>query len=699
MTDTHETDSKAKADTTSDPSPDGPVTPRYSQRWKQYRNASLQKYAFPFKPYRKGQRDMMACVYTAIRDRRHGLIQAPTGIGKTLGTLYPALKAMGKGHCDKIFYLAARTTGKMVARQACDSMRATGAALSYVEIVSKEKVCFNTLNPKQCDECAYGLGYENRIDDALETGCAREALHRADVEEVARAHRVCPFELSLDLSLKMDVIICDYNYAFDPRVYLKRYFDKEDTGRFVFLVDEGHNLVDRGRSMFSAQIASGHLKSTRLMFADKHPKEAGAIARVEKQLSTLAAKSSTLAEAKKPAHLIYNDTRRALGNRNEADTAVLYAVPESLTKSIKSCLTTLGKWLENTDNVKFRTEISDVYYQLTIFFETADTFDAHYRLFVESRDDDIRLNIYCIDPSTHLADRFKKCVCAVVFSATLFPMDYYRQVLGLNDNCLQLQLPSPFPPENLRVMHHPVNTTYRHREANIKVVVEKIHQMLQHQPGNYLVFFPAYTYMEQVFEQFIRKYSHHRAFKQESSMSESERLHFIDKFQTPQAPGAQGSGDEQFQTSPHTYFQSSRQTSLFQSATETPRENPTLNASNDALRDTKNNASTVGFAVLGGVFGEGIDLVGDRLVGVAIVGVGMPGLCVERDEIKDYFGGGTRGFHFAYTYPGMTRVLQAAGRVIRTSDDKGIVLLIDHRFARNDYRCLLPSSWHVVPDI
>lgn len=632
-----------------------PITPRYGPRWKEYRNFSLNEYEFPFQPYRPGQRNMMASVYTAIRDQHHTLIQAPTGIGKTLGTLYPALKAMGKGHCDKIFFLAARTTGKMVAVQACNTMRETGAVLSYVEIISKEKICFNTSAPKQCDECVYALGYENRIDDALEEGCAKEAVDRDAVEEVAKAHRVCPFELSLDLSLKMDVIICDYNYAFDPRVYLKRYFDKDDTGDFVFLVDEGHNLVDRGRSMFSADVSLRELEGTRYVINGSWPVQSRALERVVRLLKKLEQEVDDLAEAQKPEHLVHNERFNSDSGRSGTTTTVLYGVPEELNKTIKNCLTTLGKWLENTDNVSYRANIREMYYQLTIFFETADKFGPDYRLLLESSDHDTRWNLFCIDPACHLEKQFGKCVSAVVFSATLFPMEYYQQVLGVGKGCRHMMLPSPFPPENLKVLQCSVDTTYRNRDGSMSVVVEKIHQMLQTQKGNFLVFFPAYRYMEQVYELFVETHRDvgYETFKQESTMSEEERLAFIDRLQAER----------------------------FQRELGNTSEAPV--------------SSTVGFAVLGGVFGEGIDLVGERLVGVAIVGVGMPGLCAERNEIKDYYGGGFKGFQFAYTFPGMTKVLQAAGRVIRTPEDKGVVLLLDSRFNRNDYRRLLPPHWNV----
>lgn len=602
--------------------------------WPLVRDKSIADFDFPLLPYRKGQREMMAQVYRSIRDREHSMIEAPTGIGKTLATLFPAAKALGEGHCEKLFYLTARTTGRQIAIDALNLMQKKGLRLKYVEITSKEKTCFLKSDPKNCEECRYAKNYYDRVKDGLAKAFEYDDLNRERLEEIGEHFELCPFELSLDASLFSDCIICDYNYAFDPQVSLQRYFEEVD-GKYVFLIDEAHNLIDRSRNMFSCDLNYRDIDSLHYTIEGLLVEETKALAKLLEQLDVL-------------------KNKVAKNYKTKREGLVLHEVPDGLMMAIKKAVRRLGEWIEQGDKPRFRKSVVEVYYRLENFMVLAEDFNEDYTLLCDLFGPDknfLSINIFCINPSIKLSEAFKRSSASIMFSATLKPFDYFKEVLGFKEDCSKIALPSPFPSKNLRVEIALVNTTYKNREQTALDVVAALENMIKFKTGNYMVFFPSYKYMEAIFELFEQKNSGVNSFMQEPMMSEEERNEFIERF------------------------------SVFSSSSNMDR------------------ITQLGFAVMGGVFSEGIDLVGEKLVGVAIVGVGMPGISIERNEIKNFYSKNQsnkyKGFEYSYTYPGITKVLQSAGRVIRSETDKGIVVLIDERFSKFPYKNLLPPHWDI----
>ena len=597
---------------------------RIYHEWCLERDRSIEELTFPFPAYRKGQRDLAAAVYRSIKAQNRLFAQAPTGIGKTISTLFPAVKAMAEGHAEKIFYLTAKTVVRTVAEKAVDELRQNGLKLKSLTLTARDKICFKSTGEESCntEECEYAIGYFNRINEALEDIFQQDAFTRSTVEEAARKHQVCPFELSLDLSLWSDVIICDYNYVFDPRVYLKRFF-LDNTGNYAFLVDEAHNLVDRAREMFSADLYKSEVLAIKRAVNKNHPK-------LGKKLQAI------------NSHLL------KLGRRCEKNGDEEYWVDPELPGEL---IPLLEQFLDEAEKVLVRNlpypywdELIDFYFQVFGFLRIAELFDEHYTTYVEKSGKEVRPRLFCIDPSRNIREALKRGSSAVFFSATLTPLEYFREILGGDEEDVLLSLDSPFPHENLRLLlaDH-IATTYKKRQSTYGDVAETIAAAIDQKRGNYLIYFPSYRYMEEVASRFAAAHPAVETLLQTSGMSERAREEFL------------------------------------------------------AVFDADNQETMVGFAVMGGIFGEGIDLVGERLSGAVIVGVGLPQLCLERNLIRHYFDAREiAGFEYAYTFPGMNRVLQAAGRVIRTAEDCGLVLLIDQRFGQQRYRRMFPPFWRPV---
>jgi len=553
------------------------------------RDASIAGASFPFPSYRPGQREMAVAVYHAIREGRALLLQAPTGIGKTAGALFPALKALAEGRTERIFYLTARTTGRALAETSLGDLRRQGVLVRSVTLTAKEKICFNPEKACNGEECEFARGFYDRINAALDDAMEASDLGREAIESLARKHRVCPFELSLELAPWADVVICDYNYVFDPRVSLRRLLD-EGAKETTLLVDEAHNLVDRAREMFSAEISR---------------------ARVEE-----------------------------LGRSFEPARRVASAFSNGALEPVVSALTELLREAEKRTRMEgIERRLRDLYFEAAWFTKVAERLDGTYSVCREPSDSDLRLKLFCRDPAPRLRERFSSVGAAVLFSATLAPLDYYRRTLGL-DEVPTFSLPSPFPSENLRVLVTPsVATTYRKRSETEAALTRLLSDFVRARPGNYLFYFPSYAYLEAIHRRFTVECPEVASAVQTRDMSEAERTGFLARF------------------------------------------DPT-------------GGTFVGFAVMGGFFGEAIDLPGEKLQGAAIVGVGLPALSPERDRIREHFDGEeTSGFDYAYVFPGMNRVLQAAGRVIRSETDRGAVLLVDPRFGEKRYRTLFPDGW------
>ena len=576
--------------------------------WRDRSRPTLDALAFPFDTYREGQRDMAAAVYTAMRSHANALIEAPTGIGKTAASLFGALKALGRGYVTAIFYLTARTTGRRAAEDALQLMRAGGLALRSVTITAKEKIC--PMDRADCMGCQLAAGYYDRRRDALKAALALQKLDAEAVSDLADAHGLCPFELSLDISETADVVICDYNYVFDPKVRLKRYFDGKS--RVGLLVDEAHNLADRARDMLSAELSGAKGASVR----DLVVKFEGPDSPMARLLGELLA---ALTDA-------------------EAEQEYSSELPAAIVEAAKR-FSGIAMELEPVEP-----ELVDFVNQAQWFVRVSKQFDPEaYRAMILPGEAYLSVRLWCFDPSAYLRKSLSRVGGSALFSATLAPMEYYASMLGADGEAdTALRLESPFPPENLYVARMPVAVGMKDRERTLNAVCQVIHAMAEAKPGNYLACFPSYAYMTQAFRRYRMLWPYDAVICQQSGMGERARLEFIERFQ----PAPQ--------------------------------------------------SSLVAFVVLGGVFAEGVDLPDDRLSGAAIVSTGIPQLSFERELLQEQLDDGDGGGHdAAYVYPGLRRVLQAAGRVIRTETDRGVVLLMDTRYRQEKYRLLMPPHWDV----
>ncbi|WP_371373117.1 ATP-dependent DNA helicase [Sporomusa aerivorans] len=590
--------------------------------WTEIRDASAQLVEFPFGSFRQGQRQLAVAVYQTLTKGCKLFAQAPTGTGKTMATLFPAIKALGLGYVEKIFFLTAKTVTRQLAEEAFDRLRQAGLHCKTLTLTAKDKICFQPEAACTPEECSYARGYYDRVNAALADCWQQEAFTREIVEEYARKHNLCPFELSLDLALWADVVICDYNYVFDPRVYLKRFFN-ENNGQYCFLVDEAHNLVDRAREMFSAEIAKQAFLDIKKAVKTELPKLAQAAGKINTFLTKAGKLCSEESVAGQPRHLVQKEPFQEINPllRKFAELA--------------------EKWLAENKPAVFREELLELFFQVNAYLRTGDMYDQRYVTYLEAREKDIRLKLFCVNPSELLRQALERGRATVCFSATLTPLAYFAEILGGEETGGQLTVASPFDPGNLNLLvADNISTTYKTREKTYEHVVDSICAAVTARQGNYLVFLPSYRYLDEISRRFCQRLLPVEVICQQGEMNEAERADFLHRFD---------------------------------------RDNP---------------GTLVGFAVLGGIFGEGIDLTGERLVGAVIVGVGLPMVCLEREIIKNWFDTeNERGFEYAYVYPGMNKVLQAAGRVIRTEHDRGLVLLIDDRFAHTRYRRLFPQEW------
>ncbi len=587
--------------------------------WQVRRDQSIQQLEFPYAEYRPGQRDMAVAVYKAIRDSSHLYVQSPTGVGKTIAALFPAVKALGQGLATKIFYLTAKTPGRLVAEKALQDMRQAGLQFKSVTLTAKEKICF--CPPANCDpqECVFARAYFDKVKNALNEMDRHQAFTRPLIEEIARQYEICPFEFSLDLALWADCIICDYNYVFDPRVYLHRFFDI-DAAPYVFLVDEAHNLPDRARAMYSAELDKKNVLGLQRTLKTDLPNLAKKLGAINKNL--LEMRKTCQTEGK--------------------DALVEQQPPSALLKSVREFSQKAEDWLILNLPAGFRQELLEFYFLCANFLRTAEYFDTFYVSYFERQgQSDLKAKIFCLDPARMLAAPLERGRSTVFFSATLLPIDYFMKLLtGAADHPRRI-FQSPFPDENVCLLiHNQISTKYAQRADSYAAIAEAIAAVSNTHTGNYLVYFPSYAYLAAVLELLKEKLPESQLLVQDRAMTETEREAFLGRF------------------------------------------------------SAANQETLVGLAVMGGIFGEGIDLVGERLIGVVIVGVGVPQLGLERDLIKEYFDRqGVSGFAYAYQYPGFNRVLQATGRVIRTETDRGVIVLIDERFLHGRYRELFPSHW------
>jgi len=594
-------------------------------KWQKIRNASIKEQEFPF-PYREGQAALVKGVYQSILRKKRLYIEAPTGVGKTISTVFPSVKSIGEGLTEKIFYLTAKTITRTVAENTFRLLEEQGVKLKCITLTAKEKICIlekPACNPQTCERAK---GHFDRINDAVFELLNQETIiTRETVLSYAQKHMVCPFEMALDVSTWCDVITGDYNYAFDPNASLKRFFAVEKENNFIFLVDEAHNLVDRAREMYSAALVKEDF---------------------------LAMKKITKPKNKKITNAIEACNRALLQKKRECDTIKKYTAPEIedfLLCVMRLCTILEQSFEENEHNgqeVSFlpaeQEQLLTFYFELRDFQNIYELLDKHYIIYGDySESGNFRLHLQCMDPSVNLDSYLKKGRCSVFFSATLLPIHYYREQLAGREDDYAVYAPSPFSTsKRLLMIGRGVSTKYTMRSPKMyEKIAQYIITFAQKKIGNYLVFFPAYQMLYEI-QEYLSEKTQFALYTQSNSMTEEEREEFLSHFQA--APSA----------------------------------------------------TTIGLCVMGGIFSEGIDLKDSRLIGAVIVGTGLPMVCTENELFKEYFDSENgSGFSYAYRYPGMNKVLQAAGRVIRTTEDVGAILLLDDRFLQDGYRKLFPREW------
>ena len=607
----------------------------YSFQWQQIRQASIREMVFPF-PYREGQKDLVTYVYQTIYHKRKLFIEAPTGVGKTISTVFPAVKAMGEGLCEKIFYLTAKTITRTVADDTITLLREQGLKLKSVILTAKDKICF--MEETECNpvNCPYAKGHYDRINEAMYDLLTHvDNYTREQIEEYAGKHQVCPFELCLDMSLFTDAVICDYNYLFDPHVYLRRFFAEGVQGEYVFLVDEAHNLVERGRDMYSAVLCKETFLEVKKIVKAYDERIAKNLDKCNRELLVL--------------------KRECGGCRVEEQI-------DSFVRALMRLGSAIEDYLEDHEDSPVRSDILSFYFEVSHFLEMYELADENYVTYSELQEDgSFIVKLFCVNPAGNLRDCMLRGRSTILFSATLLPIQYYKTLLGAEEGDYEVYARSVFRPDKLGLyIGSDVTSRYTRRsDAEYYRIASYIHNIIEKRQGNYMVFFPSHSFLQRVYEIYQAYFNAEETVEcilQENYMNEEAREVFLNRFR--------GNEDCDLQ-------------SVIQMEIEMEEER-----------------SLLGFCVMGGIFGEGIDLKNDSLIGAVIVGTGIPQVCNEREILKKYFDGwGENGFDYAYRYPGMNKVLQAAGRVIRTVDDFGIVALLDERFLSPAYQRLFPREW------
>ncbi len=582
---------------------------KFQIEWRKARNASIKGIEFPF-PYRKGQRDLAVSVYRTILRKKKLFIQAPTGVGKTISTVFPAVKAVGEELGEKIFYLTAKTITRTVAEQAFETLREQNLKFKVITLTAKEKICFCEETSCNPDDCPYAKGHFDRVNDAVyELLMQEDVMSREVLEAQARKHKVCPFEMALDVSTWVDGVICDYNYVFDPDARLRRFFAEGGAGGYLFLIDEAHNLVERGRQMYSAELCKEDFLAVKKLVKGEAPRFA----------KRLEACNKILLAMKKEC-----ENYKVLDNISHFGIQLMNVLSET------------DRYLEECVDKEVRETVLDFYFQVRSFLNIYDGLDENYVVYTEYQENGrFVLKLFCVNPAANLQKCLDKGNSAVFFSATLLPIQYYKRLLSTEKDNYAVYIDSSFDTKKRLLMNGvDVSTRYTMRSREMyQRYATYIFRVVKAKMGNYLIFFPSYRFMEDVYQEFTQLLASDEEEMelviQQKHMDEEERENFLRAF-------------------------------------EMGREK-----------------SLIGFGVLGGIFSEGIDLTNEKLIGTLIIGTGLPQVCNEREILKSYFDQkGLYGFDYAYRYPGMNKVLQAAGRVIRTEDDRGVILLLDERFQR-----------------
>lgn len=590
---------------------------KFEIEWRNVRNDSIRQIEFPF-PYREGQRDLVVSVYRTILRKKKLFIQAPTGVGKTMATVFPAVRAVGEGLGEKIFYLTAKTITRTVAEQAFSLLKEKGLLYKTITLTAKEKICFCEEAECNPDACPYAKGHFDRVNDAVFDLITHSGdWSREVLEEQAKKYMVCPFEMSLDVSNWADAVICDYNYVFDPQAHIKRFFSESGKEEYLFLIDEAHNLVERGREMYSASLYKEDLLEVRKLVKAEDPKLAKRLSECNQQFLEL---------------------------KRECEHYQILKSVSHIALKLMNVLSKLEDYLEECKDAEKKKRVLDFYFAVRSFLNIHDIMDENYVIFSEMMEDGrFQIKLFCVNPAVNLQNYLEQGNSTIFFSATLLPVHYYKKLLSVEKDDYAVYAHSSFPQENkFLFIGTDVSTRYTRRgESTYQRFARYIAVMAEQKKGNYMAFFPSYRFLEEVHTCFLECVDHEvDSICQVSYMDEEQREEFLEEF-------------------------------------EREREK-----------------SLVAFCVMGGIFSEGIDLTDDKLIGAVIAGTGLPQVCTEREILKQYFNAADMdGFDYAYLYPGMNKVLQSAGRVIRTESDRGVILLLDDRFRAMRYREVFPREW------
>ncbi len=594
--------------------------------WQKIRNQSIQTLKFPYE-FRAGQKELIAKIYYSISKNKLLFMQAPTGTGKTLATIFPSVKAVGNSLASKIFYLTAKNVTRNVAFNAFKILSDNGLRMKSVMISAKEKLCTNTEVKCDPDHCVYAKGHFDRINDVVyELLTSRDITGPEDIIEWAKEKNVCPYYMNLDLSRWCDNIVCDYNYVFDPNASLSQFFSEGIGQDFIFLIDEAHNLIERGRDMYSASFTKEEVLLIKKKINTGAFGIVSALNKLNREFLEIRKSFDEITLEETGANAYFPDNQEIADFMN-AIGRVVNAFQMILEKKIP---------LENED------EILEHYFNISFFYEIYTISDAHYKFYFSYDDEKhFHANLFCIDPSKNIQERLDMGISTVFFSATLLPMAYHKRLLCLEEKPFAVFAESTFPPENKRVfIGSDVTSLYKKRNSRTySDYAAYIINIINSHEGNYMTFFPSYGFMKEVLNYFYSLYDgDYEILVQENGMKEKDKDAFLNTFE--------------------------------------------------------NKNKVIAFTVSGGAFSEGIDLTGNSLIGVIICGAALPKYSTRQKIIEDYFSEkGIDGFSYAFLYPGMNKVLQAAGRVIRTETDRGIIVLLDSRFEYSSYRNIFPPDW------
>ncbi len=669
----------------------------YSWEWRSVRQKSIEEMEFPF-AYRKGQKDLVTYVYRTIYHGKKLFLEAPTGVGKTISTVFPSIKAMGRGMGEKIFYLTAKTITRTVAEGTFAQLREGGLRFKSVVLTAKEKICFQDKPDCNPESCPYAKGHFDRINDAIYAMLtSEESFTREKIEEYAKRFQVCPFEMCLDMSLFADGIIGDYNYLFDPHVYLKRFFGDGSGSNYIFLIDEAHNLLERGREMYSAPLVkedflemkrevkqtvmsemmeigekkqiSGQMTLEMTGVSDKMSEEMDTLYIKGKKNQRHGGKSIFVRKgyAEKLEYQLDKCNQEMLVLKRECETCRLVESIDKLVQALQRLYVTIDEYLDEQEEVRLpvRESLLDFFFHISHFLDIYERLDENYVKYTQlGEDGSFLLKLFCVNPRENLKECMMRGRSTILFSATFLPIQYYKQLLGGDADDYEVYAKSVFNIEKRALfIAKDVTSKYTRRsEEEYYNIARYIDEIVRMRHGNYMVFCPSYAFLRTIYERYTEYFADEKkeCIIQSESMNEEEREAFLARFQGNEECNIQA------------------EIAMAEIAMDIEMEERTL----------------IGFCVLGGIFGEGIDLKNDSLIGAVVVGTGLPQVCNEREILKAYFDeNGKNGFDYSYRYPGMNKVLQAAGRVIRTAEDVGIIALLDERFLQSSYRRMFPREW------